>query len=137
MNVLDGCKTLSDNENDSHYHVYRSTMPKSLLCTLILTACLSAVPSMACAQDAEFKLVLRNHKFEPAELVVPAGRKIKLVINNLDPTPEEFESYELNREKIIPGNATITVYVGPLKEGRYQFFGDFNKDTAQGVLVAK
>ncbi len=63
-------------------------MPKSLLCPLVLMLCLTAVPSMACAQDADFKLVLRNHKFEPAELVVPAGKKVKLVINNLDPTPE-------------------------------------------------
>jgi hypothetical protein len=68
---------------------------------------------------------------------VPAGQKIKLVVENQDPTPEEFESYTLNREKVVPGNGQITVLVGPLKPGKYEFFGEFNQDTAQGTLVAE
>ena len=84
-----------------------------------------------------FKLTLRDHRFEPAELVVPAGQKIKLEVENQDATPEEFESYELNREKVVPAKATVVIFVGPLKPGRYPFFGDFNKDSAKGVLIAK
>src|SRR5215469_11463795 len=82
----------------------------------------AAVPAMA--QDVEVNLVIREHKFEPAELKVPAGKKIKLVIENQDATAEEFESYELNREKVVPPKGQITVFVGPLKSGRYPFFGD-------------
>jgi heme/copper-type cytochrome/quinol oxidase subunit 2 len=93
--------------------------------------------NVALADDAAFKLTIRNHRFEPAELVVPAGQKIKLEIKNLDATPEEFESHELNREKVVPANATVVIFVGPLKPGRYPFFGDFNKDSAKGVLIAK
>jgi plastocyanin len=89
------------------------------------------------AQDAEVKIVIREHKFEPAEVTVPAGKKVKLVIENQDATAEEFESYELNREKVVPANGRITVFVGPLKPGRYPFFGDFHKDSAQGVLIAQ
>ena len=95
------------------------------------------VVSAAGADDAAFRLTIRNHRFEPAELVVPAGQKIKLEIENQDATPEEFESYELNREKVVPAKATVVIFVGPLKPGRYPFFGDFNKDSAKGVLVAK
>jgi hypothetical protein len=84
-----------------------------------------------------FKLTIRNHRFEPAELVVPAAQKIKLEIDNQDATAEEFESYELNREKVVPPKAKVVIFVGPLKPGRYPFFGDFNKDTAKGVLIAK
>ena len=91
----------------------------------------------AVAQDAEARLVIREHKFEPAELKVPAGKKIKLVIENQDATAEEFESYELNREKVVPAKGTVSVFVGPLKPGRYPFFGDFNKDSAKGVLIAE
>jgi len=91
----------------------------------------------AAAQDAEARLVIREHKFEPAEVKVPAGKKIKLVIENKDPTAEEFESYELNREKVVPANGTVTVFVGPLKPGRYPFFGDFHKDSAKGALIAE
>ncbi|MDR3385916.1 MAG: cupredoxin domain-containing protein [Rudaea sp.] len=89
------------------------------------------------AADYEAKLSIREHKFEPAELSVPAGAKIKLLIENQDTTPEEFESNELNREKIVVGKGTITVYLGPLDAGRYPFFGDFHQETAQGVLIVK
>lgn len=80
---------------------------------------------------------VENHRFHPEELIVPSGRKVKLRIENLDPTPEEFESYELNREKVVVGGGKITVYIGPLKPGRYPYFGDFNPKTARGVVVAK
>ena len=70
-------------------------------------------------------------------MTVPAGQKIKLLVENQDPTPEEFESNELNREKIVVGKGTITVFLGPLDAGRYPFFGDFHQETAQGVLVAR
>jgi plastocyanin len=91
----------------------------------------------AYAQDFEAHLTIREHKFEPAELTVPAGQKIKLLVENQDATPEEFERNELNREKIVVGKGTITVFLGPLDAGRYPFFGDFHQETAQGVLVAR
>jgi plastocyanin len=91
----------------------------------------------AYAQDFEAHLTIREHKFEPAELTVPAGQKIKLLVENQDATPEEFESNELKREKIVVGKGTITVFLGPLDAGRYPFFGDFHQETAQGVLVAR
>ncbi|GMR09062.1 MAG: cupredoxin domain-containing protein [Gammaproteobacteria bacterium] len=85
----------------------------------------------------KYEILIKNHRFEPVELTIPAGKKIKLVVTNLDATPEEFESYALNREKIIRGKGSAVVFIGPLKPGRYKYFGEFNKDTAQGVIVAK
>jgi plastocyanin len=89
------------------------------------------------ADTPEFRLVIKDHKFAPAELTIPAGQKVKLVVENQDPTPEEFESYDFNREKIVPGNGRIVVFVGPLKPGKYEFFGEFNPRTARGWLVAQ
>ena len=108
----------------------------------LLVACslfvgLSATSQVRAADVHEATLTIQDHRFIPAELVVPAGRKIKLTVVNKDATAEEFESYELNREKIVAGNGRITVYVGPLRPGRYPYFGEFHMDTAQGVLVAK
>ena len=103
----------------------------ALACTLLLGV------GVAQAQDAEARLVIKEHKFVPAEIKVPANKKVKLVIENQDATAEEFESYELNREKVVPAKGQVTVFVGPLKPGRYPFFGDFHKDTAQGVLIAE
>lgn len=98
--------------------------------------CVLAAPALA-AEPVEIKLAIQDHKFEPAELKVPAGQKIKLLVENRDDTAEEFESHELNREKIVGPKATITVYIGPLEPGRYPFFGEFHMDTAQGVVVAE
>ncbi len=57
----------------------------------------------ALAADDTFTLTIQDHRFEPAQLEVPAGKKLKLVVKNLDPTPEEFESHDLKREKVIAG----------------------------------
>ena len=108
--------------------------------TLLILACglvLAAGAGIARAQDAEARLVIKEHKFVPAEVKVPANKKVKLVIENQDATAEEFESYELNREKVVPPKGQVTVFVGPLKPGRYPFFGEFHKETAKGVLIAE
>lgn len=89
------------------------------------------------AAEQVHKLEIRDHRFEPAELRVPANQKIKLVIHNTDPSAEEFESYELKREKVIPPQSEGVVFVGPLAPGEYPFFGDFNQATAQGRLIAE
>jgi plastocyanin len=104
----------------------------------MLLACAGAfVSTAALAADPEVLLVIKNHRFEPAEVKVKAGEKIKLVVHNQDSTPEEFESHSLNREKVIPGGQKATIYIGPLKPGKYGFFGEYNEKTAQGVVIAE
>ena len=98
---------------------------------------LSLLSASALAEVKEYTLTLRNHRFVPAQLTIPANTKVKLLVVNEDATPEEFESHELNREKIVTGKGKINVYIGPLKPGRYPFFGEFHMDTAQGVLIAE
>jgi plastocyanin len=105
---------------------------------LALSAVLLAFAAFpALAADDEFRVVIQGHKFEPAELTVPAGKKLKLVVENRDATPEEFESKSLGREKVIAGKATATINIGPLNPGRYPFVGEYNEKTAKGVIVAK
>ena len=109
-------------------------MPSSVLFPLAL---ILAIGARAEAAESTFALVIKDHKFQPTEIEIPAGQKIALVVKNDDPTPEEFESTELRREKVVAGGQQITVYIGPLKPGRYEFFGDFNPATARGHIVAK
>ena len=89
------------------------------------------------AQAEEYVITIKDHKFTPAELTIPAGQKVKLLVKNQDPTPEEFESHDLNREKIIGGNKEGIIFVGPLKPGTYNYFGEFNQDSAQGKIIAQ
>lgn len=83
------------------------------------------------------ELEIRDHLFHPEEIRIPANTKVKLLVYNRDPTPEEFESYELNREKVILGGRKATIFIGPLAPGTYPFFGEFNPKTAQGRVIVE
>ena len=95
------------------------------------------LPLFAQAADDVYTIQIKDHRFVPEKLTVPAGKKIKLLIENTDATPEEFESHALNREKVIAGNSKATLYIGPLTEGSYAYYGEFNAATAQGSIIAK
>lgn len=105
------------------------------LAALVLAA--FAAAGAAQAAEPEQLLVIKNHRFEPAEFKVPAGQRVRLVVHNQDPTPEEFESHGLNREKLIPGGAKATLFIGPLAAGRYPFVGEFHETTAKGAVLAE
>ncbi len=84
-----------------------------------------------------FEIEIRDHLFFPEVIEIPANTKVKLIVYNRDSTAEEFESYELNREKVIAGNHKATIFIGPLPVGEYPFFGEFYPQTAQGKVVVK
>jgi plastocyanin len=110
-------------------------MKTTLISALLIAA--FAVPLGVRAETPEFTIAIKNHRFEPAEITVPAGQKVKLVIHNQDATPEEFESHDLRREKVIAAGAKASIWVGPLQPGTYVFFGEYHEATAKGRLIAK
>src|SRR5262245_5213383 len=100
----------------------------------------AVVLGLVCAPSAsalaqEFNLVIRDHKFEPAEIRVPAGKRVSIYVSNEDATPEEFDSTALKVEKVIPGKSKGLVRIGPLDPGRYEFIGEFHADSAKGVVI--
>ena len=103
----------------------------------VLGLCFFASLAPAAAQETTARLTIKNHRFEPAELKVPAGKPITLLVRNADPTPEEFESKTLRVEKVIAGNSEATIRLRALQPGRYRFYGEFNEATAQGALVVE
>lgn len=98
-------------------------------------AFLLLAPSIAAAQ--EFTLTIKNHVFTPAEITIPADKRVQVTVVNADDTPEEFESSALKVEKVVPGNSKAVVRIGPLKPGRYPFIGEFHEATAKGTVIAK
>jgi len=94
-------------------------------------------PFAAHAADADYTLTIKDHRFQPPELAIPPGKKIKLLVVNQDATPEEFDSHALNREKVIAGNGSAVIFIGPLTPGRYTFAGEFHAATAQGTIVVQ
>jgi hypothetical protein len=81
-------------------------------------------------------LALKDHRFVPAEVTVPANERFRIEVENQDATPAEFESSDLRAEKIVVPGGKISVMAGPLKPGKYAFFDDYNPDQAKGTLTA-
>jgi hypothetical protein len=103
---------------------------------LALGVLYSATTVSARAQEATHSLTIHDTHFEPATLNVKAGVKFKLSVRNARKVAAEFESAELNREKVIPPGQSVIIYVGPLAPGTYPFFDDFHQST-QGRMIAK
>ena len=98
---------------------------------------LVSFPLTSLAEEPVYKIEIKDHKFLPVALSIPAKTKVKILVVNLDPTAEEFESYDLRREKVVSAHGEIIIFIGPLKAGVYGYFGDFHPQTAQGRLVAE
>jgi plastocyanin len=92
-------------------------------------------PTLARAQ--QLTLTIKDHKFTPSEIKVPANKRVQLTVVNDDATPEEFESRAMKVEKVIPGKTKVVVRIGPLKPGRYKYVGEFHEATAKGVVIAE
>lgn len=108
-----------------------------LLGVALLFAGFAAGGEAIAADSYKTTITIRDHRFDPVELSIPADIRVELSVVNEDATPEEFESHELRVEKIIPGGSTGIVRFGPLKPGSYPFFGEFNEATAQGSVVVE
>lgn len=84
-----------------------------------------------------YALMIKDGRFMPDTLTVPARTRFKIVITNQGPGAEEFESKRLRKESVIAEGVTRSIVFAPLKPGRYRFFGDFHPDSAQGHLVVE
>ena len=113
------------------------SLPAKTLALAIVAAMSMAMTTQAMADDQVVRLTIKDHRFIPDRLEVPAKTKLVLVIRNEDAEPEEFESKDLRREKIVhPGTETRLV-LGKLDPGEYTFVGEYHEATAKGVIVAK
>ena len=53
-----------------------------MLFALAATAGLAAAEPVWAEETPTFEIAIKNHKFEPATLEVPANKKVKLVVKN-------------------------------------------------------
>jgi len=108
---------------------------KNILVLIGLAALLIVAPATVRAD--ELTVTMKDHKFTPTELKVPANQRVVITVINDDATPEKFESSIMKVEKVIPGKSKGVVRIGPLKPGRYPFVGEFHEATAKGVVIAE
>lgn len=107
----------------------------SILASVFAVAILLTAPAAYAADD--LTVTIKDHKFTPSEIRIPANKRLSIVVINEDPTPEEFESLPMKIEKVIPGNSKALIRFGPVAPGRYEFIGEFNQATAKGVMIAE
>jgi plastocyanin len=93
--------------------------------------------AVAAEDPVQFDVSLKDHRFQPAEIHVPAGKAVILKVTNLDTTAEEFDSSALKVEKIITAGKYATIRLRPLAQGKYPFAGEFHPQTASGVVIAE
>lgn len=102
---------------------------------LALTSAMALSTAAYAAAPLTLHLTIKNRTFIVTNLTVPANTKVKLIVQNEDLIPAEFESTDLSREVVVPGHASVVVYIGPLSPGKYNFFNDFNRAAQGWVLV--
>ncbi|MFV9876147.1 MAG: cupredoxin domain-containing protein [Rickettsiales endosymbiont of Dermacentor nuttalli] len=110
---------------------------KLFLIVLFITFATLTISSLHIETKEEFVINLQNRIFTPSHITIPPNTKVKLIINNLDDSVEEFESTDLKKERLIPANSMISTTIGPLAPGIYNFVGEFHKDTAHGKIEVK
>jgi hypothetical protein len=108
---------------------------------VLLVAALIAVWPMVnaparAADLTSLPVVLKDHRFTPDHLTVPAGERFLIVLTNQESTTIEFESYDMKFEKIAVPDGKVTVHAGPLHPGTYKFFDDYHPD-AVGIVTAQ
>jgi hypothetical protein len=105
---------------------------------LILALALLGVCGIAPDVEAgEVALTINDHHFQPAEIHIPANQAATLTVTNADATAEEFESNDLDIEKVIAGGQSVVIELQPLDAGSYAFYGEYHEDTAKGVVIAE
>jgi plastocyanin len=111
-------------------------VPHTALLATLLVAAMAAAPALATAEDHTIALTVTDTGFAPVEVEAPAGGRVRIEITNKSSGAIEFESFELNRERVIQVGQTVSVYVTGLSAGRYAFFDDFHQER-KGTLVVR
>jgi len=84
-----------------------------------------------------FEIRFESHHFSPQTLEVPANTPLQVRVVNSSRERIEFESFSLNREKVVEPGGSVTLKLPALRAGTYDFFDDFHQDVPEGAIVAK
>ena len=78
---------------------------------------------------------MKDGNLMPAELVVPAKTKFRILVRNIGSKPAEFESNQLRQEKVLFMGAEINLVITPLDVGTYDYYDDFAPKTHGNITV--
>jgi plastocyanin len=102
-----------------------------------LAAALLLLPLAARAEEPTIALTLKDHKFSPEGITIPAGTRVHFSVENQDASAAEFESDEFRAEKVLPPGKTTVVTFGPLKPGTYEFHDEYHEAASKTHLTVR
>ena len=111
-------------------------MRYSIVVPTLIALTMTIFGDNALGQDSVVELRYENHRFAPQTISVPANRPFRIKVINASKETIEFESFKLNRERVIGPGETIIVNVPALSPGSCDFYDDFHQDVPEGVIIA-
>jgi heme/copper-type cytochrome/quinol oxidase subunit 2 len=117
---------------------FSMTLPGRVRCAIasLLLAAALGVGAAHAADESTLVLSVAEGGFSPSELEAPAHSRVRIEVTNRTPVAIEFESFALNRERVVQPGQTVSVWVSGLEPGRYEFFDDFHQER-RGTLVVR
>ena len=109
-------------------------MPLRLFTILVFGLTFLPLPSPA-AEETLLMTTIKNQRFVPDEIHAKEGQSFVLRVINEDTVPVEFESSDLNKEKMVQPGKSIDLPFKGLKAGTYEFFSDFGPKELKGKIV--
>jgi heme/copper-type cytochrome/quinol oxidase subunit 2 len=101
------------------------------------TLILAAGPLAHAGDPTTVTLTLKDHRFTPAEIHVPADTPVVLTVRNEDDSAEEIDSSQLKIEKVVAAGQEVRLTLRPLAKGTYPLSGEYHEDSAKAVLVVE
>lgn len=102
----------------------------------LFLAAFAAAPARA-DEMPTIRIEMKDGAITPLRIEAPANKPFKLELHNTGKTPVEFESIELNREKVLAPQSQSFIVFRKLSPGEYTFFDDFHPDAPKALLVVK
>jgi len=113
------------------------SVPAALAAASLTAAALAQSSLTPVNESGQIVLTIENHVFSPAQIHVRAGQRGQILVRNLDPMAEEFDSTSLKVEKVIAGRSEGVVRLRGLDPGSYPFAGEYHAETAKGIVIAE
>jgi hypothetical protein len=115
--------------------------------TLAFTLCALCLPGLPAVQAEEasgktataltYSISIRDGRFNPERLEVPARTRFRLELANEGPGPLEFENPEMHVEKVLAAGGRSVIVLPGLPPGEHSFIDEFNPITGELKIIAK
>ena len=100
-------------------------------------AALLLASAAGAAEPTTVELTLKDHRFTPAEVKVPANQPFQITVHNQDDAAEEIDSGPLKVEKVVPPGSSATVRVRPMPPAATSSWASTTRRRRKGVVVAE